>query len=296
MGQVRNAALRQLPPGLTLNSMGIGDHLDTVEGWHAAAQALIWQAEAGAQEAYGDAPINRYDLTDELPRGALAQKSAPLPNQPTAPVAANPMVSAVNAVSVAQAAAESARTLGDLRAAMAEYEHCEMKRGAKSLVFSDGLPGARVMIIGEAPGRDEDVEGRPFVGRAGQLLDRMFAAIHLSRTDPDPAKALYITNVMPWRPPLNRDPTPDEIAMMHPFLARHVALADPDLIVVMGNTSLFAALGIKEITRRRGIWAEAFGKPVMPMLHPAYLLRTPAAKREAWADLLALRARLDADV
>jgi DNA polymerase len=130
------------------------------------------------------------------------------------------------------------------------------------------------------------------VGRAGQLLDRMFAAIGLSRTATDPAQALYITNVMVWRPPQNRDPTPAEVAMLLPFLHRHVALANPQVLVVMGNTPLSALLGAKGITRLRGQWAEAQGKPVLPMVHPAYLLRTPAAKREAWADLLSLKAYL----
>jgi DNA polymerase len=179
-----------------------------------------------------------------------------------------------------------------LRSALAAYEHCELKRGAKSLVFADGLPGARVLVLGEAPGREEDIEGRPFVGRAGQLLDRMFAAIGLGRGNPDPARALYITNVMPWRPPQNRDPEAGEIAMMLPFVTRHIDLADPEMIVVMGNTPLQALFGHKGITRARGRWAEALGRPVLPMFHPAYLLRQPILKREAWADLLALNDRL----
>jgi DNA polymerase len=149
-----------------------------------------------------------------------------------------------------------------------------------------------VLILGEAPGSDEDREGRPFVGRAGQLLDRMFAAIGLSRDAADPALALYITNVMPWRPPANRDPEPAEIAMMRPFVERHIALANPEVIVVMGNTPLSALTGTKGILRARGNWTVALGKPVLPMTHPAYLLRNPAAKREAWADLLSLKARL----
>ena len=149
-----------------------------------------------------------------------------------------------------------------------------------------------MLILGEAPGAEEDREGRPFVGRAGQLLDRMFAAIGLSRTSPDSEAAFYITNVMPWRPPGNRDPDPAEIAMMMPFVERHIALVDPQVIVAVGNTSLFALTGSKGILRARGNWTQALGKPLLPMTHPAYLLRNPAAKREAWADLLSLQQRL----
>ena len=158
-------------------------------------------------------------------------------------------------------------------------------------MFSDGVPGARVMIVGEAPGRDEDRIGKPFVGRAGQLLDKMLAAIDMGR-DRDGESAVYITNVLPYRPPQNRNPKPDEMAMMMPFLKRHIALAKPEVLVVMGNISCQALLGKRGITRLRGTWTEAHGLPVLPMFHPAYLLRNPAAKREAWADLLDLRARL----
>jgi DNA polymerase len=197
-------------------------------------------------------------------------------------------------VAESRVAAGRAASLAALREELAAYEHCELKRGARSLVFADGLPGARVMILGEAPGREEDQAGRPFVGQAGQLLDRMFGAIGLSRTSDDPATALYITNVMVWRPPQNREPTPDEVAMMLPFVERHIALAAPEVIVVMGNTPLSALFDTKGITRLRGRWMEAHGRPVLPMTHPAYLLRTPEAKRDAWADLLALKARLRA--
>ncbi len=145
------------------------------------------------------------------------------------------------------------------------------------------------MIVGEAPGRDEDLQGKPFVGRAGQLLDRMLGAIGLSR-----AENVYITNVLPWRPPQNRDPKPDEIAMLTPFLARHIALVAPEVLVVMGNISCDALLGRRGITRLRGKWAEAQGLPALPMFHPAYLLRQPQMKREAWADLLELKAKLRA--
>ena len=154
-----------------------------------------------------------------------------------------------------------------------------------------------MLILGEAPGRDEDIEGRPFVGRAGQLLDRMFAAIGLRRDSADAATGLYITNVMPWRPPSNREPTAEEMAMMGPFLARHAALIDPEVIVVMGNTPLQALLGQKGITRLRGKWTtltldDGSEVPVLPTFHPAFLLRTPASKRQSWADLLSVDKRL----
>ncbi|MGB1208198.1 MAG: uracil-DNA glycosylase, partial [Paracoccaceae bacterium] len=150
-----------------------------------------------------------------------------------------------------------------------------------------------VMILGEAPGRDEDIQGKPFVGRAGQLLDRMLAAIDRDRRADDPAQGVYISNVLPWRPPQNRDPRPDEIAMMMPFVERHVLLVDPKVLIVMGNIACQAVLGKRGITRLRGTWHQALGRPALPMFHPAFLLRQPHAKREAWADLLALRAHLE---
>jgi DNA polymerase len=147
------------------------------------------------------------------------------------------------------------------------------------------------MLVGEAPGRDEDMAGKPFVGRAGQLLDKMLAAIDMGRTSED--APVYITNVLPWRPPQNRDPKPDEIAMMKPFLMRHIALAKPEVLVLIGNWSCQTLLGKRGITRLRGTWATAAGLPALPMFHPAYLLRSPEFKREAWADLLNLKAHLD---
>ncbi len=253
--------------------------------FHAARALLEWQLELGADEPVGEVPVNRYDLMAEAPKAAKAQAA---PHSCAAPV-----VQGFDPVQVAKAAAAGATSLQALAEVQSHYDHCELKKGARNFVFADGNPQARVMIIGEAPGRDEDMEGRPFVGRTGQLLDRMFAAIGLSRTAPAAESAFYITNVMPWRPPGNRDPEPEEIAMMLPFLARHVELANPDVIVLMGNTPCAAALGARGILRLRGKWTEAFGRPTMPMTHPAYLLRTPAAKREAWADLLQVKARLE---
>jgi len=255
--------------------------MESALDYYSAKALLDWQIELGATETICDAPVDRYGLPDKVAR----------PKPEAAVQVARPMAVAgagvVDPVVAAATAAGAAGSLEALRDAMQAFELCELKKGARNLVFSDGVPGARVMIIGEAPGRDEDREGRPFVGRAGQLLDRMLAAIDLDR-----GASVYITNVLPWRPPQNREPQGEEIAMMMPFLERHVALADPDMIVLMGNISCQAVLGKRGITRLRGQWAQAFGKPVLPMFHPAYLLRQPAAKREAWADLLALQARL----
>ncbi|MBO9474267.1 uracil-DNA glycosylase [Shimia sp. R10_1] len=253
--------------------------------YHTARALLEWQVELGATEALLDAPFNRYEAPKEAPKAkkSAAQPAQPMPVQP---------VPEVDTAAEAEAVAQRAQSLDELEAALAAFEHCDLKRGARNLVFADGNPAARVMIIGEAPGRDEDREGKPFVGRAGQLLDRMLAAIDLDRAAPVSEDAVYITNVLPWRPPQNRDPKPEEIAMLRPFLARHVELAAPDVIILMGNIACDAVLGRRGITRLRGNWQEAFGKPVLPMLHPADLLRKPAAKREAWADLLSLKAKL----
>lgn len=252
-------------------------------------QMLEWQIAMGADEAILEAPVNRY----EVPQ-APAQPMTP--RQVAAAAVAAPRKAAaeaeVDAAAEARKAASAAKDLEQLAAALAGFEHCELRRGARNLVFADGLAGARVMIVGEGPGREEDLKGLPFVGPAGQMLDRMFAAIGLSRSADSPAEALYITNTVPWRPPSNREPTPAEIAMMQPFLARHIELAAPQVLVALGNISCQALLGHGGITRNRGTWGTFEGRPVLPMFHPAYLLRRPAAKREAWADLLALKARL----
>lgn len=256
-----------------------------------ALALLDWQIEMGATEAIGDTPVNWYEVEAAKPPVPPRAVAAP-PPMPATPMPASTPPAEVDAVAQARAAAAAAQDLAGLRAAMADFDLCEIKRGAKNLVFADGTPAARVMVIGEAPGRDEDLQGKPFVGRAGQFLDRMFAAIGMARDSADAQTALYITNVLPWRPPQNRDPQPDEVAMMLPFLERHVALAAPEVLVLMGNHSCGALLGRKGITRLRGHWAEALGRPVLPMFHPAYLLRNPHAKREAWHDLLMLQARL----
>ncbi len=260
--------------------MGIDPNIMAPEGWHAALAALEWQMDLGVTEITGEDPLDRYALPDTLKAPAVV--AAAKETQRAAPT---------DPVAVARAAAAQAGTLAALRDAITSFDLCDLKRGAKSTVFADGNPAARVLILGEAPGRDEDADGRPFVGPAGHLLDRMFAAIGLSRTSADPASALYITNVMPWRPPQDRDPSPEEIAMMRPFVERHIALVNPALIVVMGNAACKCLLETQGM-RLRGNWAQALGRPVLPMTHPTYLLRNPAAKREAWADLLSLKGRL----
>lgn len=261
--------------------------------YDAALAALEWMVELGVSEAVAETPLDCYALPERMPVPEVAAP-APVAVAAEAPALFRAPEAVHDPVTVARVAAAGAASLEALREAITAYDLCDLKKGAKSTVFADGNPKARVMIIGEAPGRDEDMQGKPFVGRAGQLLDRMFAAVNLSRSAPDPEAAFYITNVLPWRPPGNRDPEPAEIAQMLPFLARHVALVDPDVIVLMGNAACAAALNQRGILRLRGHWAEAFGRPALPMTHPAYLLRQPHAKREAWADLLSLRARLDA--
>jgi DNA polymerase len=256
--------------------------LDSAD-FHTLRALLDWQVGMGATEAICEAPVDRY---------AVPVAAAPVVSAPALAMPAHPGSDAPDPVAEARHAAAAAGSLEALRAALAAYDHCELKRGARNLVFSDGTPGARVMIVGEAPGRDEDRTGRPFVGQAGQMLDRMLAAIGLDRSDAAPEHSVYITNVLPWRPPENRDPTAEEIAMMAPFLARHVELAAPKVLVVVGNHSAQALLGQKGITRLRGTWTTALGLPALPMFHPAYLLRQPERKREAWTDLLSLQAKL----
>ena len=255
--------------------------------WHFARACLDWQVEMGAVEAICDAPVNRYEL-DPAP---VASPKSDSPNSAKAPE--SPPVQSVDPIGEAQAVAAAALDLDALQSALAAFPHSDLKRGARNLVFCDGQANARVMIVGEAPGREEDRHGKPFIGEAGQLLDRMLAAVNLRRDHPDPASAVYITNILPWRPPQNRDPSPDERAMFRPFVMRHIELINPDILIMMGRISAITLLQNNEaITRIRGQWREVGGRPALPMLHPAYLLRNPAAKREAWADLLDLQARL----
>lgn len=267
----------------------MGIETDIAGDWHAALAALAWQVELGVADIIGEVPLDRYDLPEPIkappPVAVVAAAAPPRPMIAEVPTAEL-------AIAAATHAAAQAGSLDDLRQALLAFEHCDLKRGARNLVFSDGNPAAKLLVLGEAPGVEEDREGRPFLGKHGALLDRMLAAIGLSRSSPDPATAAYIVNVMPWRVPHGRDLSTEEIDMMRPFIERHIALADPDVIVVLGNTPMQTLLRTTGILRQRGNWATALGKPVLPMLHPGYLMKMPAAKRETWADLLSVQAKL----
>jgi uracil-DNA glycosylase family 4 len=214
---------------------------------------------------------------------------AAVPDRPAAPAAAVPDE---GQVLLARELAQNAGTLDELREAMASFEGCNLRYTAKNLVFADGNPEADLMLVGEAPGRDEDIEGLPFVGRSGQLLDRMLAAIGIDRS------RAYIANVIPWRPPGNRTPTPQETEICRPFIERQIELAQPKLLVTLGGPSAKALLRTTEgVLRLRGNWKVhvtpgGVAIPAMPTLHPAYLLRTPAHKKLAWRDFLEVKAKL----
>ncbi len=272
---------------------------------------LAWYVEAGADEAIGTVPRDRRTVAaaavappPEPAAAPVAAKPAPPPVRPALPPAVRP-AAAQGVLVPADAAARTAATLAaacpdlpSLAKALAAFEGCALRLTATNLVFGDGNPNAKLMLIGEAPGADEDREGRPFVGAAGQLLDRMLAAIGLDRT------SVYITNILPWRPPGNRTPTANEVTVCLPFLRRHIELVNPKVLVVVGGTSASALLGVGDgITRLRGRWQLYRGAPgnerppipTMPIFHTAYLLRTPAKKREAWHDLLTIKQRLAAE-
>jgi uracil-DNA glycosylase family 4 len=271
-------------------------------------EILAWYAAMGVDVAVGDEPVDRF--AESLARQAAAtpalSAAVPAPAASAAPPRLAPTLAAPSPVppsrpmltenpdAVVTAAREIARSAGSLealRAALEQFEGCALKATATRLVFADGSPEARVMLVGEAPGRDEDIQGVPFVGRSGQLLDRMLAAIGLDRT------SVYIANVVPWRPPGNRTPTPQETAICQPFIARQIELVDPDILICLGAPSAQTLLGLNEgILKMRGRWVhyEAGKRPIkaMPTLHPAFLLRQPLQKRLAWRDFRAIAAAL----
>ena len=256
---------------------------------------LEWYAEMGADAALEDAPQNRF-AESAAPPAARPVRTIPSASQsesqrqPPALLASLTPVSPEEAAASARELARQAGSLEELRILLDAFDGCTLKQSASRLVFADGNPQARVMLVGEAPGRDEDEQGLPFVGRAGQLLNRMLAAIGLDRT------STYIANVVPWRPPGNRTPTPQEIAICLPFIARQIELVAPDILVCVGAPSSQTLLNQRDgILRLRGRWfdyqAGARTIPAVATLHPAYLLRQPAQKKMAWRDLRALEER-----
>ena len=262
----------------------------------AALALLRWYVEMGADEAIG------VEAADRLapPPAEMLPPAIPAPIRRQSPrlvPAAPPPALTESLGEAAQSArrlASGAASVAALAALVAGFDGCPLKRTATNTVFIDGNPAAPVMIIGEAPGADEDRIGRPFVGRAGQLLDRMLAAIGLDRS------GVLITNVIYWRPPGNRTPTAAEIASCLPFVFRLIALVHPKVLVLSGGTAAGALLAQSQgITRLRGRWFDlavpGLDQPVptLPVFHPSFLLRAPERKREAWRDLLSLRARLD---
>jgi len=272
----------------------------------AARELLAFYQEAGVDAPIGESPVDRFaddavaTAPSNRPRDAneASSRSADVRPAPARVFEQRRLTSAAPpspeaAVMAAREAAKSAASLEDLRAILDRFEGCALRATAKQLVFSDGNPQARLMFVGEAPGRDEDIEGLPFVGRSGKLLDRMLAAIGLVRN------SVYIANIVPWRPPGNRTPTPQESAICLPFIRRQIELVDPDVLVCLGKPSMQTLLGINEpITRARGRWLKFHTGTrdirAMPTLHPAYLLRSPLAKRLAWRDFLAIKKALAA--
>jgi uracil-DNA glycosylase len=269
------------------------------------AALLDWYVAMGIDEAIGETP--RDSFAPSLSRGPVpaASAAAPIPaSRPTpsislpplaAPAAARPIVPASNEIAGARKLAEAATSLAELEAAIASFEGCALRKTATHTVFADGTPHAPVMVIGEAPGADEDRIGKPFVGRSGQLLDRMLAAIGLER-----ARNVYISNILFWRPPGNRKPTDAEIALCLPFVWRHIALSAPRVVVLSGGTATSAMLGRAEgITKLRGKWFDLpvpgldSPVPALTTYHPSFLLRTPARKSESWRDFLELQSKLN---
>jgi len=259
------------------------------------AELLRWYVAMGADEAIGAEPVDR--LAPPAAPSTPAIAPAPTPTAAlsrAAPAVATSPEAPAAATAGARSLAAAAKTLAELEATVRDFTGCALKRTATNTVFADGVAGAELMIIGEAPGADEDRLGRPFVGRSGQLLDRMLAAIGHDRQH-----NAYITNVLFWRPPGNRKPTNEEIAICLPFVWRHIALLRPKVVMLAGGTATSAVLRRSEgIMRLRGRWFdledEALDRPVpaIATYHPSFLLRTPARKGEAWRDLLALQSKL----
>lgn len=266
-------------------------------------ELLLFYRDAGVDTALTETPNDRFaepppakpvPAKDRAEQPRLGERrDDPPPRTASVTKPAQMAVPDETQVALARELASKAQTLDELREQLAAFDGCNLKFTAKNLAFSDGNPDGSLMVIGEAPGRDEDIQGLPFVGRSGQLLDRMLAAIGRDRT------AVYVANVIPWRPPGNRTPTPQETEICRPFIERQIELANPAVIMTLGGPASKVLLKSTEgIMRQRGTWksfATSAGLeiPAMPSLHPAYLLRNPAHKRLAWRDFLEVKVRLE---
>ncbi|MEE8294472.1 MAG: uracil-DNA glycosylase [Sphingomonadales bacterium] len=265
---------------MTQNNENLSDDLN----------ALSWQVDMGIDEVISEKPINRFEPAKKAPakKAVARQPERPAIIKPDMVKPASPTIAEADAETLAAAA----NSLEELEKVIQDFEGCSLKKTAMNTVFARGDVSSKLMLIGEAPGGDEDRQGKPFVGASGKLLDKMMAAIGL-----EVDSGYYISNILPWRPPGNRKPTPQEQTICLPFIKRHIELADPDLLVFLGGTAVSALLNISDgITRVRGRWySYPVGKktiPAMATFHPAYLLRQPQLKRQSWQDLLEIKAKL----
>lgn len=244
---------------------------------------------------WGDVGVDVPTLPETVKRRPPAQKTPSTQKIPTSQPRHTPNTAAETPAPPSSLIARKAKTLDDLKTAMQNFDAGALSDGARQCVFARGNPDAKIMLIGEAPGFEEDMQGKPFVGRSGQLLDKMLAAIGLSEND------IYITNTINWRPQKNRNPKPEEIELCRPFLNRHIEFVAPEIIVIVGGIALKTLTGLDGIMKQRGIWqnvviegeAKLAPIPALPLYHPAFLMRQPTLKKEAWRDLLALKVKMD---
>ena len=268
----------------------------------ALSSTLAWYMDQGIDIFLGDMPISH---VQEKPQNSLLDSAlAQTPLKPTKapPSQDNKVLGTAGAIIEAEKLAASCTTLGELQSTIAGFEGLSVRKTATNMVFSDGNENARVMLIGEAPGADEDRQGKPFVGMSGQLLDKILACIDLNRKSQDPRKSVYISNILNWRPPGNRTPTDAEIDISLPFIKRHIALIRPEILILCGGVSAKSLLERTEgISRLRGQFQDfemttIEGKtthiPTIATYHPAYLLRTPLQKRAVWHDMLMIKEKL----
>jgi DNA polymerase len=266
--------------------------------------ALEWHIDHGVDEMLLDQPIDRTAMP-EIPKPARdlvgvgkGENTVSPPSRVLHFQDSAPLMGAAQAVQEAQKIATACQTLDELKQAVTDFDGLSVKKTASNMVFSDGNPAAKIMLIGEAPGADEDIQGKPFVGLSGQLLDRILACIGLNRHDENPEKAVYISNILNWRPPGNRTPTQAEMNISTPFIERHIALIKPQAIILCGGVSAKTLLKSSEtISKLRGKFhnyeVAGVGQiPAMATYHPAYLLRTPSQKKAVWADMLMFQEKL----